>query len=112
MTRKRIPLDSDTRALPGVENGIHVPMHKHTASSVMVVRCVLPIFQCGTIVGLTNRIQATIDKHNSFSEPGDEVLVIDVIHWDVKVLVAFDELRVIVEVPVNDREDVCDVTVG
>ena len=62
---------------------MHLPMHKHTTSSVILVQYLLPTFERDIFVGVTNGIQAIVNKTVSFGKPDEEVLVVGVIHRNV-----------------------------
>ena len=65
-------------------------MHKYTAAPGILVWRVLRTLWRDFVASLTRRIQAIVDKAVGFGEPGDQVLVMDIIDQNVQVLVTFE----------------------
>lgn len=85
-------------------------MNKHSAASVHVSGLTRV---CAETLPLIVRFgQGLLDKGVALGKPFDEIDRLHIIDRDVQVLVALEEMRVMVESPVGDGEYMCDFAVG
>lgn len=56
-------------------------------------------------------VQTLMDEVIAFGEPLKEVLIIDIVHWDVKMMIAACGWRIVLELPVDSGDDVRDIAV-
>lgn len=56
-------------------------------------------------------VQTLMDEVIAFGEPLEEVLIIDIVDWDVKMMIAACGWRIVLELPVNSGDDVRDIAV-
>lgn len=54
-------------------------------------------------------MKTLMDERIAAREPLEKVFVFDIVHWDVEVLIALGQGRIIVELPIKDRDYVCDI---
>lgn len=86
----------------------HLPVNEYTGLTGFFTRRVAYV---GTIQGPTWRpvVQTVMDKGITAREVLENVGVIDIVQGDLEMLESSNEGRVLCELPVNRRNDMCDI---
>ena len=56
-------------------------------------------------------VQPLLDEGIALRKPLEKIFILDIVHWNVQMLIATYEWSVILEFPVQHRDNVCDVAV-
>lgn len=56
-------------------------------------------------------VQTLMNEAVALWKPLEKILVIDIIYWNMKVMIAAYKWRIILELPIDGGDDMCDIAV-